>query len=81
MMLDGASPVDLAPGQAVLDGGTEPQYRIAVVGQATDGDEVPAALDAHPSDLVLTDLRMRRMDGITAIRRLRDRPNARMWWH
>jgi DNA-binding NarL/FixJ family response regulator len=47
---------------------------IAVVGEAADGDEVPAAADAHSPDVVLMDLRMARVDGITATRRLRQRP-------
>ncbi len=48
---------------------------IAVVAQAADGDEVPAAIDAHFPDLVLMDLRMPRVDGIVATRRLRARKN------
>ena len=47
---------------------------IAIVGEAADGDEVPAAVDAHGPDVVLMDLRMPRVDGITATRRLRARP-------
>jgi DNA-binding NarL/FixJ family response regulator len=47
---------------------------IAVVGEAADGDQVPAATDAHSPDVVLMDLRMPRVDGITATRRLRARP-------
>jgi DNA-binding NarL/FixJ family response regulator len=47
---------------------------ITIVGEASDGDEVPAAADAHAPDVVLMDLRMPRVDGITATRRLRARP-------
>ncbi|GAA0465301.1 DNA-binding response regulator [Paractinoplanes deccanensis] len=47
---------------------------IAVVGEAADGDQAQAAVDAHAPDVVLMDLRMPRVDGITATRRLRARP-------
>lgn len=48
---------------------------IAVVGEASDGDEVSAAVDRHRPDLVLMDLRMARVSGISATSRLRARPN------
>jgi DNA-binding NarL/FixJ family response regulator len=48
---------------------------ISVVAEAADGDEVPAAVDAHFPDLVLMDLRMPRVDGIAATRRVRARPD------
>lgn len=46
---------------------------IAVVGEAADGDEVPQAVDRHAPDVVLMDLRMPRMDGIAAMKRLQGR--------
>jgi DNA-binding NarL/FixJ family response regulator len=46
---------------------------IAVVGEAADGDEAPAAVDSHAPDVVLMDLRMPRVDGIAATKRLRAR--------
>ncbi len=49
---------------------------IAVVGEASDGDEVPALLDRHPVDVVLMDLRMPRLDGVRATARLRARAGA-----
>jgi DNA-binding NarL/FixJ family response regulator len=36
----------------------------------SDGDEVPAAVAAHRPDVVVMDLRMKRVDGIEATRRL-----------
>src|SRR3954470_9498169 len=42
-----------------------------IVAECGDGDEVPAALAATPVDVVVMDLRMRRVDGIEATRRLR----------
>jgi DNA-binding NarL/FixJ family response regulator len=53
----------------MLDGAAE----ITVVGEASDGHEAITATDAHAPDVVLMDLRMPRVDGITATRRLRAR--------
>ncbi|MGB3437530.1 MAG: response regulator transcription factor [Actinophytocola sp.] len=46
-----------------------------VVGEAGDGDQVPAALDAHPTDVVLMDIRMPRVNGIAATAKVRARTN------
>jgi DNA-binding NarL/FixJ family response regulator len=48
---------------------------ITVVAALADGDEVPAATDKHRVDVVLMDIRMPRVNGIIATRRLRSRPN------
>ena len=47
---------------------------LVVAGEAGDGDQVPAAVARHRPDVVLMDLRMPRVDGITATRRLRAAP-------
>ena len=43
---------------------------IEVVGEASDGDEVLDVLAEHPADVVLMDVRMPRIDGIEATRRV-----------
>jgi DNA-binding NarL/FixJ family response regulator len=48
-----------------------PDDGFEVVGECDDGDEVVEAVRAHHPDLVLMDVRMRRMDGVSATRRLR----------
>jgi DNA-binding NarL/FixJ family response regulator len=48
---------------------------IELVGEAADGDEVPAAVRACRPDVVLMDIRMRRVDGLTATTRLRAEPD------
>jgi DNA-binding NarL/FixJ family response regulator len=49
-----------------------PEDGFEVVAECGDGDEVAAAVAAHAPDLVLMDVRMRRMDGVTATRLLND---------
>ena len=52
---------------------------IELVGTAADGEEAVALAIEHDPDVVLMDLRMPRMDGIEAIRRLAargDRPRT-----
>ncbi len=45
-----------------------------VVAECADGDEVAAAVAEHRPDVVVMDLRMRRVDGIEATRRLAGAP-------
>jgi DNA-binding NarL/FixJ family response regulator len=49
---------------------------VLVVGECDDGDQVPAALAEHAPDVVVMDLRMRRVGGIEATRELRKVPGA-----
>jgi DNA-binding NarL/FixJ family response regulator len=49
------------------------QPDLEVVGQAEDGDQVPALVERTQPDVVVMDVRMSRVDGVTATRRLHDR--------
>ena len=49
---------------------------LEVVGEADDGAAAVAAVEAHFPDVVLMDIRMPGVDGITATERLRARPSA-----
>lgn len=53
----------------------ENQPDIAVVGEASDGDEVVAAVQEHAPDVILMDLIMQRMNGIDATAAVRSLPN------
>lgn len=44
---------------------------IRVVGEAADGSELPTAIAAHRPDVVLLDIRMPQVDGLTAVEALR----------
>ncbi|MGH3282069.1 MAG: response regulator, partial [Trebonia sp.] len=47
---------------------------LVIVGEAGDGDQVPAAVAKLRPNVVLMDLRMPKVNGITATRRLRGTP-------
>lgn len=49
---------------------------IDLVGEASDGDEVPGAVTRHRPDVVLLDIRMARVDGLAALTALRSLPHA-----
>ena len=49
---------------------------VEVVGEVEDGRGVLAAVDVHHPDVVLMDIRMPELDGITATRLLRQQPGA-----
>ena len=49
---------------------------VEVVAEARDGDELLQVLDRSEADVVMTDLTMPGMDGITAIERIRERHPA-----
>jgi DNA-binding NarL/FixJ family response regulator len=49
---------------------------IGIVAEAADGAEVPALVASYRPDLVLMDIRMPGVDGLTATRTLRSRPGA-----
>jgi DNA-binding NarL/FixJ family response regulator len=48
---------------------------LEVVGEAEDGTQVAAAIDAHRPDVVLMDIRMPKLDGLAATRLVRARPH------
>lgn len=49
---------------------------VEIVGEATDGSEVAAAVHTHAPDVVLMDIRMTQLDGLAATELLRSREGA-----
>jgi DNA-binding NarL/FixJ family response regulator len=54
----------------------DPADDIEVVAEASDGSEAVTAVAKHRPDVVLMDVRMPGMDGLTALKELRRSPNA-----
>jgi DNA-binding NarL/FixJ family response regulator len=49
---------------------------IVIVGECSDGSQVPSAVEEHRPDVVLMDVRMKEVDGAEATRRLAERPDS-----
>ncbi|WP_190126801.1 response regulator transcription factor [Streptomyces inusitatus] len=60
-------------GLALMLGGADD---LTIVGEGADGSEVPALIERHAPDVVLMDIRMPRVDGLTATEELRRLPGA-----
>jgi DNA-binding NarL/FixJ family response regulator len=78
---DPADPVRLvlAEDEALLRRGLrvllESDRRVRVVAEAADGAELLTAITEHRPDVVLVDVQMPVLDGLTALRRMRDLPH------
>jgi DNA-binding NarL/FixJ family response regulator len=56
--------------RAGLRGILRPQFGFEIVGECSDGCDVPAAVESFRPDVVLMDVRMPIVDGVTATRKL-----------
>lgn len=54
----------------------DPEPDLIICAERDDGDQVLAAVSTHRPDVVVMDVRMRRMDGATATRHLRENADA-----
>lgn len=74
--MSGLVGVVLVDDQAIVRNGIarilSPDDGFEVLAECGDGDEVVAAVETHHPDVVLMDLRMRRVDGITATHLVRE---------
>lgn len=71
--------IALADDQAIVRAGLRAlleRHGIAIAFEANDGTELLERLAESPVDVVLSDIRMAGMDGIEALRRLRERGDA-----
>lgn len=78
-MIDPGIRIGLADDQALIRAGLRAlleQHGIVTVFEADSGDSLLAQMAQHPVDAVLSDVRMPGIDGIDAIRRLRERGDA-----
>jgi DNA-binding NarL/FixJ family response regulator len=77
---DGALRVLLVDDQELVRSGLRRILRrkdgFDIVAECSDGDQVESAVDGDALDVIVMDLRMKRVDGITATRRVRERPDA-----
>lgn len=62
--------------RAGLRGILRPTFGFDIVGECSDGSEVPDAVEARVPDVVVMDVRMRDVDGVQATRELRRRDTA-----
>ncbi|SOD70503.1 LuxR family two component transcriptional regulator [Jatrophihabitans sp. GAS493] len=73
---DGSTNVLLVDDQELVRSGLRRILRrrdgFTIVAECSDGDQVPAAVAEHRIDVIVMDLRMKHVDGITATQRLCD---------